>query len=106
MTFNDIFKSSFLNNVTSISIFDMVLALLRGDLRDALGQNLFMLIFLPGACIYIVVELTRYVLGMRPLYRYRAFCPVLCAVLLLGLLFTVLRNLPGFQWLAPSWAAA
>ncbi len=28
MTFNDIFKSSFLNNVTSISIFDMVLALL------------------------------------------------------------------------------
>lgn len=28
MTFNDIFKSSFLNNITSISIFDMVLALL------------------------------------------------------------------------------
>ena len=28
MTFNDIFKSSFLSNVTSISIFDMVLALL------------------------------------------------------------------------------
>ena len=28
MTFNDIFKSSFLNNVTSISIFDLVLALL------------------------------------------------------------------------------
>lgn len=28
MTFNDIFKSSFLNNVTSISVFDMTLALL------------------------------------------------------------------------------
>ncbi len=28
MTFNDIFKSSFLNNITSISIFDMSLALL------------------------------------------------------------------------------
>ena len=28
MTFNDIFKSSFLNNITSISIFDMMLALL------------------------------------------------------------------------------
>ena len=87
-------------------IHRLLLCRLRGDLRDALGQNLFMLIFLPGACIYIVVELTRYVLGMRPLYRYRAFCPVLCAILLLGLLFTVLRNLPGFQWLAPSWAAA
>ena len=32
MTFNDIFKSSFLNNVTSISIFDMVLALLLARL--------------------------------------------------------------------------
>ena len=28
MTFNDIFKSSFLSNITSISIFDMSLALL------------------------------------------------------------------------------
>lgn len=28
MTFNDIFKSSFLNNITSISLFDMTLALL------------------------------------------------------------------------------
>ena len=28
MTFNDIFKSSFLNNITSISLFDMSLALL------------------------------------------------------------------------------
>ena len=28
MTFQDIFKSSFLENITSISIFDMTLALL------------------------------------------------------------------------------
>ena len=30
MTFNDIFKSSFLENVTAISVFDMVLALALG----------------------------------------------------------------------------
>lgn len=39
MTFNDIFKSSFLENITSVSIFDMVLAL-------ALAFGLGMFIFL------------------------------------------------------------
>ncbi len=38
MTFNDIFKSSFLENVTSISIFDMVLAMV---LSFALGLFIF-----------------------------------------------------------------
>ena len=37
MTFNDIFKSSFLENVTSVSILDMVLALAL-----AFGIGLFM----------------------------------------------------------------
>ena len=36
MTFNDIFKSNFLNNVTSISFFDMTLALLL-----AFGMGMF-----------------------------------------------------------------
>ena len=39
MTFNDIFKSSFLENVTAVSLFDMVLAL-------ALAFGLGMFIFL------------------------------------------------------------
>ena len=36
MTFNDIFKSSFLENVTSVSLLDMVLALVL-----AFGIGLF-----------------------------------------------------------------
>lgn len=83
----------------------MLLALLRGDLSGALRENLFMLVLLPGAGVYIIAELVRYVLGRRPLYRFRAFIPLLLAVLGLGVVFTVLRNLPGFQWLAPGWAA-
>lgn len=39
MTFNDIFKSSFLNNVTSISLFDMTLALL---LAFGVGMFIFL----------------------------------------------------------------
>lgn len=38
MTFNDVFKSSFLENVTSVSIFDMVLAML---LAFAIGLFIF-----------------------------------------------------------------
>lgn len=83
----------------------MVLALLRGDFADALGQNLYMLVLLPLSCVYIVAELTRYVLGKRPLYRFGAFIPALCVVLIAGLAFTVLRNLPDLRWLAPSWSA-
>ena len=39
MTFNDIFKSSFLENVTSVSLFDMLLALL---LAFGLGMFIFL----------------------------------------------------------------
>ena len=82
----------------------MALALLRGDLREAAGQNLFMLLLLPVSGAYVLAEGIRYVLGKRPLFRSRAFVPALCAALFAALAFTVLRNLPGFQWLAPSWA--
>lgn len=44
MTFNDIFKSSFLNNITSISIFDMSLALL---LAFGVGMFIFLSIKRP-----------------------------------------------------------
>ena len=40
MTFNDIFKSSFLENVTSISIFDMVIAMV---LAFAVGMFIFLI---------------------------------------------------------------
>ena len=39
MTFNDIFKSSFLENVTSVSLLDMVLALV---LAFGLGMFIFL----------------------------------------------------------------
>ena len=36
MTFSDIFKSSFLSNVTAVSMFDMVIALVLAFLNDIL----------------------------------------------------------------------
>ena len=40
MTFQDIFKSSFLENISSISVFDMVLAMV---LAFALGMFIFLI---------------------------------------------------------------
>lgn len=40
MTFQDIFKSSFLENIASVSIFDMVLAMV---LAFALGMFIFLI---------------------------------------------------------------
>ncbi len=54
MTFNDIFKSSFLNNITSISIFDMSLALL---LAFGVGMFIFFALAL-GLFIFIVYKKT------------------------------------------------
>lgn len=80
----------------------MVRALLRGDLAGAARQNLLMLIGLPLCGLYLLAEAVRYVRGKRPLCRSRAFLPVAAGALALAGVFTVLRNLPGFQWLAPK----
>ena len=45
MTFNDIFKSSFLENVTSVSILDMVIALVL-----AFGLGMFILLVYKKTC--------------------------------------------------------
>lgn len=90
---------------TGCGVQHMVLALLRGDLAGAAAENLFMLLALPAAASYFLWEAVRYIQAKQPLYRMRGFLPVLCFVLALAAAFTLLRNLPGFSWLAPAWAA-
>lgn len=79
----------------------MISALLEGDLLGAFRYNPFLFVFLPLAGLYAVTEAVRYVQNKRPLSRSRRFVPILIAVLFLALLFTVLRNLPGFGFLGP-----
>ena len=80
----------------------MVLALLRGDLRSAAELNLFMLAVLPIAGVYVLAEAARFVRGQTLLCKKRGSMPVLLGVLAAAAVFTVLRNLPQFRWLAPS----
>lgn len=83
----------------------MALALLQGDLAGAASENLFMLLVLPATAVYLAWEAVRYVLQKKPLCRMRGFLPALCGVLALAAVFTFLRNLPSFSWLAPAWAS-
>ncbi len=79
----------------------MALALLRGDFPAAFHYNGFLLLSLPLWAAYIIAETVFYVRGKPPLYRRR---PVLAAIgvyLLLAVVFSVLRNLPGFEMLRP-----
>ena len=39
--------------------------------------------------------------GRRPLYKRRWMLPLLVVVIAVGMVFTVLRNLPGFEALRP-----
>lgn len=82
----------------------MVWALLRGDLAGAFHENAFIMILLPFALLYVGAELVRYVRGKPPLYRLKGTQLALGLILVVGILFGVLRNLSGFQWLAPAWA--
>lgn len=79
----------------------MISALLQGDFSGAFRQNPFLFVFLPAAAVYLVAEAVRYVQEKIPLCRSKRFIPLLLAVLTLALLFTILRNLPGFGFLGP-----
>lgn len=80
----------------------MIAALLQGDLLGAFRHNPFLFFALPLAGAYAVWEAARYVRQKRPLFRSKRFAAVLIAVLVLALVFTVLRNLPGFGFLGPN----
>lgn len=80
----------------------MVLSLLRGDVAGAFGQNPYLFFALPLLGAYLLAEGARYVWGKPPLYRRRWVMAALAAVLAAGLVFMVLRNLPGWEFLGPG----
>ncbi len=79
----------------------MLSALLRGDLPQAFRRNPFLFCILPLAAAYAVAEAVRYTQKKRPLYQSKRFPAVLIVILVLALVFAVLRNLPGFEFLGP-----
>ena len=68
MTFNDIFKSSFLENVTAVSLFDMVLAL---ALAFGLGMFIFLVYKKTFLAVTSNVVLSLGMVGALSIVRFR-----------------------------------
>lgn len=79
----------------------MLDALLQGDVPGAFRQNPFMFCALPLGGAYLLWEAARYVRGRGPLYKKKWVQAAFVVVVALGAAFAVLRNLPGFERLAP-----
>lgn len=80
----------------------MLSCLLRWDLLGAFRQNPFLLLMLPFLCGALLWGTARYIKGKPPLWKFKAFSPLLCCLLAVAIAFTVLRNLPGFSYLGPN----
>ncbi len=78
----------------------MFVALFQGDIQAAAGYNLFVLVFLIPALIFALVRLIKFVKNGATKYNkvemVSVFFTAICAIV-----FTVLRNLPNFSFLAP-----
>lgn len=72
----------------------MLEATFRLDFPEAFRLNPYMFFVLPVAGVWLLLEAVRYIQGRAPLLFKRWASPVWIAVLCLGLVFAVLRNLP------------
>lgn len=79
----------------------MVEELLHGHVGEAFRQNPYMFFVLPLGLAWLLGEVVCCLRGSRPLYRRRWAQLLGAAVAAVGLAFTVVRNLPGFEWLRP-----
>lgn len=79
----------------------MVDELLHGHVAQAFRENPYMFVVTPLAAVYLVWEGARYIQGKCPLWKEKWVQAVFVVALAVGLLFTLLRNLPGFELLRP-----
>lgn len=79
----------------------MVDRLLAGDLGGAFRENPYMFLVTPLGALWILGEAVCYVRGCRPLWKRRWMLWIFGVVLVVGVVFAVLRNLPGFSVLQP-----
>ncbi len=79
----------------------MFLSLFEGDLAGAFHHNPFLFLLLPPLLGYAAWEAVRFIREERLLCQSRRFLWIFIGVLLLGIVFTVMRNLPGISFLGP-----
>ncbi len=80
----------------------MVEELLQGNVGAAFRQNPYMFALLPLAGAYLAGEAACYLRQRPPLWKRKWMQALLAAAVGAGIVFTVLRNLPGFEALRPQ----
>ena len=79
----------------------MAQALLQGRVGEAFWQNPYLFCLLPLVALWLAGEAVCALGGRAPLWRRRWMAVLLGAALAAGLVFTLLRNLSGFEGLRP-----
>ena len=80
----------------------MVEELLQGHWAGAFRQNPYMFALLPLAGAYLAGEAACYLRQRPPLWKRKGMQALLAVAVGAGIVFTVLRNLPGFEALRPQ----
>ena len=80
----------------------MVEELLQGNVGAAFRQNPYMFALLPLAGAYLAGEAACYLRQRPPLWKRKWMQALLAVAVGAGIVFTVLRNLPGFEALRPQ----
>lgn len=79
----------------------MVQALLQGDIAGGFRENPYLFVVVPLAAVWLAGEGAQYIRGGKPLWNRKWMMVAFGVVLAAGIVFTVLRNLPGFETLRP-----
>ena len=80
----------------------MVEELLQGNVGAAFRQNPYMFALLPLAGAYLAGAAACYLRQRPPLWKRKWMQALLAVAVGAGIVFTVLRNLPGFEALRPQ----
>ena len=79
----------------------MLHSLLQLDFVSAFAYNPFMMVFLPLTAVFLIAQAAAYV-KKGTLFASVPAKAFLLLVILLGLLYSVMRNLSAFSYLAPA----
>lgn len=76
----------------------MFISILNLDFKRAFSYNVFAFLLLVLSCIYYTIKIIMYILTNKTI---RIPNQIIYIIIIIGLIFGLLRNIPSFSFLAP-----